>query len=681
MMSLWPLWGSGRAELRGGALSLTLLACLLLGCHGKHDVAWRELVVVDKRGKYVVEKSNYYLEGGHTLGIIGPSGSGKSTFLTSLAGILPSASLTSGGEVMVSSSSSLGRPLELSDVAFLAQDDAFFSMLTVEETLQTEEALQQFESSKERLLLAEKERADIVNSLGLSKLLKRRIGNKRVGGTSDQATLSGGERRRLSVAVEMMSSDVKVILADEPTTGLDASQAQKVVKKISSIAKQKGIAAVMALHAPRGSIYELLDDIMLLAPNGRPIYIGEAKSACGYFAKLGYKCPSNTNVAEFLIDLVSVDTEDEEQAIADKNRINELASAFRRSETMRPVSAEVVTGTNAHLKTKRTRQPFLKRVAILVKRSFLQNLRDVTVNSLRLGACGALSFIFSKIFGDSLDGEPTAKSVADRTALLSYAVINMSMMALLKTLDLFAREKPVVMRERMRGHYDGAEYIIAKVIAEVPLDASFSVLFAVMLKQLTNLALPTSQLAVTLAMATIATDLLGFAVGSIASTADAAMATGTPLMIVYMVLGIINPAGVDKAGGKSLPWFLNILKLASPIRWAIESLACAEFRGMKLSRVGRPSMGALSLVRSGDQVLEALGLGSEQWIDGVKKLAKLGGVEMLVSIAAQHIMRPISSSRNLKEPKRRKKHRNSTSGATAAAAEDIHKVPVRGAKP
>jgi len=562
------------------------------------------------------------------------------------------------------------RELQLSDVAFLAQDDSFFSMLTVEETLETEEALQS-KRNKEFKAAALRNRVDVINALGLSKLLNRRVGDRRVGGTTNQNGLSGGERRRLSVAVEMIG-DVKVILADEPTTGLDASQAQKVVKKIATIAKTKGITAILALHAPRGSVYELLDDIFLLAPNGIPIYIGPASAACSYFSKLGHKCPPNSNIAEFLIDLVSVDTEDIDQAAADNARIQELAVAFRKDQKKLRMEEKGTEGEGqTTIKRYRTRRrlPFFKRVAVLVRRSFRQNFRDTTVNSLRLGACGLLSFIFSAIFGENLKGEPTARSVADRTALLSYAVINMAMMSLMKTLDLFGREKPVVMRERMRGHYGGTEYLVAKVIAEVPLDASFSIFFATMLKRSTNLNVPVSRLAATLGMTTICTDLLGFAVGSICSSGDAALACGTPLMIIYMVLGIINPAGATKVGNASLPWFLKALKGASPIRWAIESLCCAEFRGLKLSRKGRPSMGALALVNSGDQVLDALGLGDKEWIGGIKKLAKLGGIELLVSIGAQYWFQPVKI-----------KYSFESDGATGSIGSDnkgkVSKVPI-----
>ena len=241
-----------------------------------------------------------------------------------------------------------------------------------------------------------------------------------------------------------MLGDVKVILADEPTTGLDAAQAHKVVKKISEIAKQRRIPCCMTLHAPRGSVYELLDDVFLLGPGGKPIYLGPASKACAYFAKQGFKCPSNTNIAEFLIDLISIDTEDEVQAQKDLDRIDALALAFRKRDDSDapPLNTKLVPPSPT------PRLPVLRRIGVLIRRSFKQNVRDLHVNALRLGACGILATVFSSIFGESLQGPPSAKGVADRTALLSYSVINMAMMALMKTLDLFGREKPVVNRER-----------------------------------------------------------------------------------------------------------------------------------------------------------------------------------------------------------------------------------------
>ena len=82
----------------------------------------------------------------------------------------------------------------------------------------------------------------------------------------------------------------------------------------------------------------------------------------------------------------------------------------------------------------------------------------------------------SQVFGRF--HEATARSAADRIALLSFAVINMIMMAVTKTLDLFGRERPIVTRERVRRQYLGVDYVLTKLLAELPLDASFSAVFA-----------------------------------------------------------------------------------------------------------------------------------------------------------------------------------------------------------
>lgn len=132
----------------------------------------------------------------------------------------------------------------------------------------------------------------------------------------------------MSVAIETIGSK-SVILADEPTTGLDSSQAGKVVKLIKDLAKARGVAAVMTLHAPRHSVYKMLDHVMLLGPRGVTVYTGPTAQVEAYFAKLGYKCEER-NVAEFLIDLVSVDTEDEEQRVKDVERIGERKQAGER---------------------------------------------------------------------------------------------------------------------------------------------------------------------------------------------------------------------------------------------------------------------------------------------------------------------------------------------------------------
>ena len=92
----------------------------------------------------------------------------------------------------------------------------------------------------------------------------------------------------------------------------------------------------------------------------------------------------------------------------------------------------------------------------------------MTTNLLRLASTVGLAAVFGAQFG-VLDngGSPTAKSVASRVALLSYGTISMGMLATMRALDRFAKERPIVGRERAEGKYGGVTYLAAKAVAEV----------------------------------------------------------------------------------------------------------------------------------------------------------------------------------------------------------------------
>ena len=174
--------------------------------------------------------------------------------------------------------------------------------------------------------------------------------------------------------------------------------------------------------------------------------------------------------------------------------------------------------------------------------------------------------------------ESLTRSIADRVALLTYGVINMSIMALMKTLDLFAKERSVVMREQMRSNYSSLEYLLAKMFAEIPLDSFFALVFATILKRLTGLRTSMLTLIKTYCLMTVTSVSLGFAIGSVTSSVESAMSMGVPVMVIFMVVGVINPSGVDSDAppNRVMEW----LKFGSPIKWAIEALVTAEFRGM-----------------------------------------------------------------------------------------------------
>ena len=95
-------------------------------------------------------------------------------------------------------------------------------------------------------------------------------------------------------------------MADEPTTGLDAHAADKIVEKLAETAREEHSCVVAVLHQPRSAIFERLDDVLLLASGGRVAYCGPANAVLAHFQSTGYVCPTHYNPAEFLIDLVAI---------------------------------------------------------------------------------------------------------------------------------------------------------------------------------------------------------------------------------------------------------------------------------------------------------------------------------------------------------------------------------------
>ncbi len=162
-------------------------------------------------------------------------------------------------------------------------------------------------------------------------------------------------------------------------------------------------------------------------------------------------------------------------------------------------------------------------------------------------------------------GKSVPKSVADRVALLTYGVINLSIMALMKTLDLFARERSIALREQMRCNNYSLEYILAKVVAEIPLDATFSLVFAAVLKTLTGLRTPMATLIKTYCLLTVSCASLGFAIRSFSSSVDLAMSTGIFVNVIFMVVGVINPSGANPNDPPNM--IMQVLAFFSPIKW------------------------------------------------------------------------------------------------------------------
>ncbi|KAJ0403074.1 hypothetical protein P43SY_009141 [Pythium insidiosum] len=243
--------------------------------------------------KRILSDLSGVVQRGHVLGLLGPSGSGKTSLLNALAAVENGSRATLTGEVLVD-----GRKISKDYrkiAAYVQQDDTLYTTLTVRECLTYSAELRLPASVPEAVKHEMVSR--IITELNLSHVQHSRIG----GGTGHRG-ISGGERRRVSIGMELVTSP-QILFLDEPTSGLDSSSANAVVQLVKDLASH-GRIVVMSIHQPSAKAFMLLDQVVLLA-KGRMLYDGAPQDAKSYFERVGFKCPENENVADFILDIAS----------------------------------------------------------------------------------------------------------------------------------------------------------------------------------------------------------------------------------------------------------------------------------------------------------------------------------------------------------------------------------------
>ncbi|KAJ7559725.1 hypothetical protein O6H91_04G098100 [Diphasiastrum complanatum] len=558
---------------------------------------WHNITCIlkNKSGKQVKEllkNASGAAKAGRLLAIMGPSGSGKTTLLNILAGQLPAAPhMKLTGLLYVN-----GTPCSSANQkwAYIRQEDLFFSQLTVRETLSLAAELQLPYSMSGPA--REKYVEELLSRLGLVSCADTRVGDEKVRG------ISGGERKRLSIACELIASP-SVIFADEPTTGLDAFQAEQVMETLRKLAKD-GHTIICSIHQPRGSIYFKFDDLMLLS-EGTLIYWGRAQDeALTYFDELGYKCPEHVNPAEFFADLISVDFSSPENESSSRKRVASLVATFTKKKGLLAGMDITVYNTTREpsisgkgVTSAAKKHGWLKHFKLLLKRAWWQATRDGPTNKVRSRMSVASAIIFGSIFWRM---GLIQSAIQDRMGLLQVAAINTAMSGLIKTVNVFPKERAIVDRERAKGNYSLGPYLGAKLLAEIPVGAAFPLLFGSILYPMARLNPVLSRFGNFASIVTVesfAASAMGLTVGAMVPTTEAAVALGPSLMTVFIVFG-----GYYVNSGNT-PVIFRWIPQVSLIRWAFQALCINEFRGLKFECHNSYDL------RTGEQVLERMGFG------------------------------------------------------------------------
>ncbi|XVE76288.1 hypothetical protein DITRI_Ditri12bG0160000 [Diplodiscus trichospermus] len=407
---------------------------------------------------------------GEIMAILGPSGSGKSTLMDALANRIDKHSLkgsiTLNGEVLES-----GLLKVIS--AYVMQDDVLFPMLTVEETL-----MFAAEFRLPRSLSKEKKKARVqalIDRLGLKNAAKTVIGDEGHRG------VSGGERRRVSIGIDIIHDPILLFL-DEPTSGLDSTSAYKVIKVLQRIA-QSGSIVIMSIHQPSSRIVGLLDNMFFLS-RGQTLYRGSPADLPRYFNDFGHPFSEIGNPCEFALDFIR---ELEEAPSGTQNLVEfnkswqasmnsisnvsnkptlSLEDAIKRSIAQ----GKLVTGATATNDQKLTSavpsfaNPAWFEVTVLFKRLSMNSKRMPEVFALRLGTVVITGIVLGTMFWQ-VDNTP--KGIQERLGCLAIAISTIFYTCTTETPE-FIKERFIFVRETAYNAYRRSSYVFARSFIAIP---------------------------------------------------------------------------------------------------------------------------------------------------------------------------------------------------------------------
>ncbi|KAM7464112.1 hypothetical protein LguiA_032233 [Lonicera macranthoides] len=417
---------------------------------------------------------------GEILAVLGASGSGKSTLIDALADRISKESLkgsvTLNGDVL---QSNLIKIIS----AYVMQDDLLFPMLTVQETLMFSA---EFRLPRALSKSRKKERVQaLIDQLGLKSAANTVIGDEGHRG------VSGGERRRVSIGVDIIHDPILLFL-DEPTSGLDSTSAYMVVKVLQNIA-QTGSIVIMSIHQPSTRILNVLDHLIFLSC-GQTVYSGSPASLPRFFTEFGHPIPENENRTEFALDFIR-ELEGSENGTVSLVEFNKSTWQNNLVEQRGPrpklslkdaISASISQGklvsgaTNAKSddfsssSVSKFANPLWTEMIVIAKRSLLNSWRLPHLFGVRLGVVLVTGFILATIFWQ-LDNSP--KGIQERLGFFAFAM-STTFYTCAEAIPVFLQERYIFMRETAFNTYRRSSYVLSHSIISIPSLLFLSLAFA-----------------------------------------------------------------------------------------------------------------------------------------------------------------------------------------------------------
>ncbi|KAL7567047.1 hypothetical protein ACA910_002775 [Epithemia clementina (nom. ined.)] len=375
--------------------------------------------------------------------ILGPSGSGKTTLLSVLTDSLPS-NVMALAEVHLPGLS-----------AFVPQDDRLHGFYTCHSYMHHYARLaglghvQDLDARINRLL----------QQMGLAEQAHTIVGDLFFQG------LSGGQKRRLSIALEALS-EPQTLFLDEPTSGLDAESAFQVMQFLKEYVRgASGRRVILTIHQPSSFIWEIIDHAILLS-KGRVMYDGARPAMEDFFATQQYPTPAGWNPADHYVTIVNDEFRNHDLTVtqwAERYALYCQTDAHVESSYVLTKSMKQAASMETVATSRRQRVTV---VLELIYRYFLNLFFNPGILLTRIAMYTMLALMVGALFWN-LGHSHDLQSVQSRTAILFYCASFFIFMSV-AVLPFTVMERAIVDKEVMNSYYNPVYYQISQAISSIP---------------------------------------------------------------------------------------------------------------------------------------------------------------------------------------------------------------------
>jgi ABC-type multidrug transport system ATPase subunit/pSer/pThr/pTyr-binding forkhead associated (FHA) protein/ABC-type multidrug transport system permease subunit len=541
------------------------------------------IAVRSRAGAVLVDDVSFTLDRGALLAVVGPSGAGKSTLLGALTGLRPAPQ----GSVYFA-----GRDLyaEYDDlrqrIGFVPQDDVVHAELTVWQSLMYAAELRFAPdvSADERRARVE----EAMEELGLTARRDLRV-----------SQLSGGQRKRVSVALELLTKPTLLFL-DEPASGLDPGLERSLMELLRRLA-DGGRTIVVVTHSTES--LNLCDRVLFLAPGGRTAFFGPPQLALAYFDRADYQ--------EVFRDL------SEGEPAEWKARFE--AHDLGRRYVQQPVSG-YAAGTRAPASLAPLGEQRWWRQFRMLTRRYARVLLGDPANLVVLAGAAPLLGLLNvwRLPTDELQVLPPTqlRVVSQASLILLVIVLGMTLIGLSNGIREIVRELPVFKRERSVG-LTASAYVLSKaavlaviIIVQAAIYVSISLSFQGGPRDATVLGWPLGEIIVVGAVTGITAMSLALAASAFVNSTNAAVAL-MPILLIGQLL--LMSGGVLPKSDRPV---LRELSYTASAQWGFAAAAStAELNRLQAITNAAQELPVIDLKNPGDAIraLTTGGRGEARW--------------------------------------------------------------------